>query len=133
LPFALGLVTGVLAGPRWQDPVRASVLLAAALAVADIIPFTIDTMALANLSDERIVSMVRERLDAKIFAMIPPAELRAGPAKIRAQAVEVWILLWPLRLGISGGLTVLGALVGRRLGRGRQRVAPSDAVGGASA
>jgi len=113
LPFALGLMTGLLVGPRWQHPMRASVLLAVALAVADTVPYTIDTIAMAHESDESMMTIARESKYANRLA-------RETPSEIRAMVVKARILVFPYAVIIIGGPAVVGALAGRRLRRGRR-------------
>ncbi|SRR6266404_1660647 len=110
LPPVLGFGMGRLTGRRWRHPILASLLLAAALIVAHTIPYTIDTMAMANESDESYASIAREHPSAA-FAGRSPSELRALAIKGR-------VISFPFAVLFIGGLTTLGALAGRRLGRG---------------
>src|SRR5438067_1625446 len=66
LPLALGFVMGMLVGPRWYRPVRASVLLRATLVVAYTIPYTVETIAM--VSDESIARTIREDPRGRAFA-----------------------------------------------------------------
>ena len=71
--------------------------------------------------------MVRESEYASRYATMAPRDIRAA-------VVEGRILSFPLGAIYIGVSAVLGALVGRRLSRGRRvPVAPPDATGGASA
>ena len=110
-PAVLGFGVGWLMGPRWRRPMLASLLLGAALVLADTIPYTLDTMAMANLSDETYASAAREHPGSEV-ASLPPSEFRRLAVQGR---VISFLMLDPL---LIGGLTTLGALVGRRLRRG---------------
>jgi hypothetical protein len=120
-PFAVGVLTGFVVGPRWQRPMRASLLLAGALVLAYIIPYTIDTIGMANSSDETIIRMVRQSGHPEHYAGIPPSELRADAVKGR-------ILSFSLAPVLFGGPTLVGALLGRWLGRRRPGLPPTETV-----
>ena len=111
LPPVVGFGVGRLMGRRWQRPILASLLLAAALIVADTIPYTIDTIAMANESDESYANLAREHPSAA-FPGRSPSELRALAIKGRFISFPIAELL------VAAPLIILGALVGRRLGRG---------------
>ena len=110
-PAVLGFGVGWLMGPRWRRPMLASLLLGAALVLADTIPSTIDTMAMANLSDETYASAARMNPDSEL-ASLPLSEFRRRVVQGR---VISFLMLGPI---VIGGVTALGALVGRRLRRG---------------
>jgi len=111
-PAVLGFGMGWLIGPRWQRPILASLLLGAALVLADTIPYTIDTMAMANLSDETYASAAALAHPGSELASLPPSEFRRLAVQGR---VISFLMRAPL---LIGALTTLGALVGRRLRRG---------------
>ena len=108
LPAVLGFGVGWLMGLRWRRPMLASLLLGAALVLADTIPYTLDTMAMANLSDETYASAARMNPDSEL-ASLPLSELRR---RVVLGRVISFLMLGPI---VIGGLTALGALLGRSL------------------
>ena len=107
-PAVLGFGVGWLMGPRWRRPMLASLLVGAALVLADTIPYTLDTMYMANLSDEFYASAAREHPGSEV-ASLPPSEFRR---RVVLGRVISFLMLGPI---VIGGLTALGALLGRSL------------------
>ena len=130
-PAVLGFGVGWLMGPRWQRPILASLLLGATLVLADTIPYTIDTITM--VSDENIARAIREA-PRETFAVIRRLAVNGrivsfsirefprhtvadeSPSEIRRLAVNGRILSFLMFSPIIiGGLTALGALLGRSL------------------